>query len=175
MLFYDKMHRMKSESKFLPDSVSGVLKSLLLRICGTTILLVGIWALLALVFHNSYLDGFACASTFGPQSFMGNVVGFVRYVIGFVPALFVILCCMRWGASMAMVWDAEYAPEYNILRGFIAICAGAAGFGIVAPSATYGGLIGAIAASDITSIIGGWGVIFGLLFMWVLFCWYCFL
>jgi len=160
---------MKSESKFLPDSVSGALKSFAVRICGAAILLVGFWAALALVFHNSYLDGFACASTFGAQSFMGNVVGFLRYVIGFIPSLFFILCVMRWGASMALRWDAEYAPEYNILRGFIAICAGAAGFGIVAPSATFGGLIGSVAASDIASIIGGWAVILGLICIGVFF------
>ena len=128
---------MKSESKFLPDSVSGALKSLLMRICGGAILLVGAWALLALLFHNSYLDGFACASTFGRQSFMGNIVGFMRYVIGFIPSLFLILCIMRWGVSMAMNWVSEYAPEYNILRGFIAVCAGVAGFGIIVPSLVF--------------------------------------
>ena len=156
------MHRMKSESKFLPDSVSGAIRALVRRVCGVAILCLGVLALLGLMFHNSYLDGFACASTFGSQSFMGNVVGFVRYFIGFVPALFLILCIMRWGVSMAMNWDAEYAPEYNVLRGFIAICAAAAGFGMIAPSATYGGLIGAIAANDLGALIGGWCVLVGM-------------
>jgi len=154
---------MKSESKFLPDNISGALKTLFLRICGGVILLVSFWALGALVFSNSLLDGFACASTFGVQSFMGNIVGFIRYIIGFIPTVFLILCIMRWGASLALQWDAEYAPEYNILRGFIAVCAGAAAFGIIAPSSTFGGLSGAIVASDITSLIGGWGIIIGLL------------
>ena len=156
---------MKSESKFLPDSVSGAIRALVRRVCGVAILCFGVLALLGLMFHNSYLDGFACASTFGSQSFMGNVVGFVRYFIGFVPALFLILCIMRWGVSMAMNWDAEYAPEYNVLRGFIAICAAAAGFGMIAPSATYGGLIGSIAANDVGSLIGGWCVLVGMICM----------
>ncbi len=163
------MHGMKTESKFLPDSVSGAIRALVKRICGAAILLVGVWALLALVFHNSYLDGFACASTFGNQSFMGNVVGFMRYMIGFVPTLFLVLCMMRWGVSLALNWDADFAPEYNILRGFIATCAGAAGFGVIAPSATYGGFAGAIVANDIASLVGAWGVIFGFIFIGVFF------
>ncbi len=160
---------MKSESKFLPDSVSGALKSLFARACGAAILLVGAWALIALFFHNSYLDGFASASTFGNQSFMGNVISFMRYMIGFIPSLLLILCTMRWGVSLVLNWEPEYAPEYNILRGFIAICAGAAGFGIIAPSATYGGLAGAIAANDIGGLIGAWGIIFGFIFIGVFF------
>ena len=160
---------MKSESKFLPDSVSGALKTVLRRAWGAVVLLVGMWAFLALVFHNSYLDGFACASNFGTQSFMGNVISFTRYVIGFVPSLFLILCIMRCGVSMAMNWESEYAPEYNLLRGFIAICAGAAGFGIIAPTATFGGLTGAIAGNDVSNIIGAWAVIPGLLCIGVFF------
>lgn len=160
---------MKSESKFLPDRVSGALKSFMRRACGAVILLIGIIALLALFFHNSYLDGFACASTFGNQSFMGNVIGFLRYMIGFMPTLFLILCVLRWGVSLAMNWVDEFAPEYNILRGFIAICAGAAGFGMVVPSATYGGLAGVIVANDISSLIGGWCVLLGLICMGVFF------
>ena len=154
---------MKSKSKFLPDSVSGALKSLFVRVSGLATLLIGAWALLALFFQNPYLDGFACASTFGNQSIMGNIVGFIRYVIGWVPSVFLILCIMRCGVSWAMNWDSEYAPEYNILRGFIAICAGAAGFGLIAPTATYGGLFGSIVASDIGGLIGNWCVIVGMI------------
>ena len=157
------MHHMKSQSKFLPDSVSGALRSLLRRVCGVAVLVCGALLLVALIFHNSYLDGFSCASSFGDQSFLGNVVGFVRYIIGWVPAAFLILCIMRWGVSMAMNWDAEYAPEYNILRGFIAICAASAAFGLIAPSATYGGLFGSIVASDVSGLIGNWCVLVGML------------
>ena len=164
------MHRMKSKSKFLPDSVSGALKSLFVRVCGIATLLVGALILLALFFHNSYLDGFACASTFGNQSFLGNVASFIRYVIGWVPSVFLVLCIMRWGVSMAMNWESEYAPEYNMLRGFIALCAGAAGFGMIAPSAVYGGLFGAIVATDIGGLIGNWCVLVGMLCMGVFIC-----
>ncbi len=157
------MHRMKSESKFLPDSVSGALKSLLRRVCGVVVLSGGALLLLALIFHNSYLDGFACASSFGNQSFLGNAVGFVRYIIGWVPAAFLILGIMRWGVSMAMNWESEYAPEYNILRGFIAVCLGTSAFGLIAPNATFGGLFGAIVAADVSGLIGNWCVILGML------------
>ena len=157
------MHRMKSQSKFLPDSVSGALRSLLRRVFGVAVLFVGALLLLALMFHNSYLDGFACASSFGEQSIFGNIVGFVRYIIGWVPAAFLMLGIMRWGVSMAMNWESEYAPEYNILRGFIAVCAGATAFGLIAPNATYGGLFGAIVASDVGGLIGNWCVLLGLI------------
>ena len=161
---------MKSKSKFLPDSVSGALKSLFVRVCGIATLLVGALLLLALFFHNSYLDGFASASTFGNQSFLGNVVSFLRYVIGWIPSVFLVLCIMRWGISMAMNWESEYAPEYNILRGFIAVCSAAAGMGMIAPNATYGGLFGAIIATDIGGLIGNWCVLIGMLCLGLFIC-----
>ena len=159
------MHHMKQQSKFLPESVSGAIRALVKRTLGAIILLVGVWALLALIFHNSYLDGFACASTFGRQSLMGNTVGFMRYIIGFVPAIFLILYMMRCGVSMAMNWDSEYAPEYNVLRCFITVCVGAAAFGMVAPDAAFGGLIGAITATDISGLIGIWCVLIGIVLL----------
>lgn len=152
---------MKSQSKFLPDSVSGALKTLMMRMCGGAILVCGVLLLGALFFHRPYLDGFACASSFGNQSVVGNVVGFIRYLIGWIPTAFLILGIMRWGVSMAMNWEPEYAPEYNILRGFIAVCVAAMAFGLIAPNATYGGLFGAIVATDVTALIGNWGVIVG--------------
>ena len=161
---------MKSKSKFLPDSVSGALKSLFVRIVGFATLLIGAWMLVSLFLQNPYLDGFACASTFGNQSFMGNIVGFVRYVIGWVPSAFLVLCIMRSGISMAMNWESEYAPEYNILRGFIAVCAGAAGLGMIAPGATFGGLLGAIMATDVSGLIGNWCVLVGMLFLGLFVC-----
>jgi len=66
----------------------------------------------------------------------------------------VLLC--GWGADSA-------APEYNFLRGFIAVCLGAAGLGLVAPNATFGGLAGVIVASDVGALIHGWGIIVGIL------------
>lgn len=168
-LFCDKMRAMEKQSKFLPERVSGALKSLVLRAAGAVMLVLGLWAALALVFHNPYLDGFAAAGTFGSQSLMGNVVGFVRYGVGFVPAMFLFLCMVRCGASWMLKAAAGAAPEYNILRGFIAVCAGAAGLGMIAPRATYGGLAGVIAAADMSSLIGAWTVLPGVLLIG-LFC-----
>ena len=59
------MHEMEKQSKFLPDRVSGALKSLIKRIAGGVLLAIGLWALWALFFFNPYLNGFAAASTFG--------------------------------------------------------------------------------------------------------------
>lgn len=159
------MHAMKQQSKFLPESVSGAIRTFLKRVFGAVVLCAGVLMLGGLLFHNSYLDGFACASTFGNQSFIGNVVGFVRYLIGFMPTLFLILCLMRCGISWAMNWVPEYAPEYNILRGFIAICVGAMAFGMIAPGAAFGGLVGALVASDLSALVGGWTVLVGMLML----------
>ncbi|MDE6478275.1 MAG: DNA translocase FtsK [Alphaproteobacteria bacterium] len=154
---------MESQAKFLPERVSGALKNLVLRAVGGALLVVGLWLVGGLFWHNPYLDGFAAASTFGPQGVVGQIVGPVRYVIGFVPALFLFLCIARFGLSLAMGWGEERAPEYNLLRGFIAICAASAGFGLVAPAMTLGGMMGAIVASDIGALIGGWGFLVGIL------------
>ncbi len=157
------MHEMEKQSKFLPDRVSGALKSLIKRIAGGVLLAVGLWALWSLVFFNPYLDGFAAASTFGEQSVMGQVVGFLRYGVGFIPAMFFILCIARWGLAWVAGWEEDVAPEYNFLRCFVALCMGAAGFGLLMPSATFGGLAGCLVATDVASVIGGWGLIIGIL------------
>ena len=156
---------MKSQSRFLPESVSGAIRAFFKRVFGVAVLCLGGIMLIGLLVHNSYLNGFACASTFGNQSLVGNVVGFVRYVIGFVPTLFLVLCIMRCGISWAMNWTDEYAPEYNILRGFIVVCVGALAFGMIAPGAAFGGLVGALVASDVGALIGGWTVPVGLLML----------
>ena len=169
MLFCDKMLVMEKQSHFLPERVSGALKSMTKRIIGVVLMLIGLWALFALFFHDPYLDGFAAASTFGNQSFMGQVVGFVRYGVGFVPAMFLFLCLSRFGLSLTANWEESNAPEYNILRGFIALCMGAIGFGLVMPSATFGGLAGYLVAADVLSVIGNWGIAFGVLALCVFF------
>ncbi len=157
------MYEMEKQSKFLPDSMSGALKKLIKRIAGGLLLCVGIWATFALIFYNPYLNGFSTASTFGNQSLMGQVVGWIRFGIGFLPSLFLFLCLMRWGLNWLINWQEEFAPEYNLLRGFIAICLGASGLGLVAPSSTFGGLAGNIIASDVGSVIGLWGILVGVL------------
>lgn len=156
---------MESKSKFLPERVSGALKSMVLRAAGAGLMVLGIWAAMALIFHDPYLDGFAASSSFGNQSVMGNVVGFVRYGIGFVPAMFLFLCVIRWGLAWLANRAEGAAPEYNILRVFIAICIGAAGLGLMAPSSTWGGMAGAIVAADVGAWIGGWTLLLGILFL----------
>ncbi len=144
------------ESKFLPDSVSGALKSLVKRVSGAALVAFGAMAIFSLIFHDPYLDGFATASTFGNQSFMGQIVGFVRYVVGFVPALFIFLVLIRAGLVWLFKWDDGVATFYNFLRSFIAVCMGSAAFGLIAPMTTYGGMMGAIVATDVGWLIGGW-------------------
>ena len=145
---------MAKASRFFPESVSVALKSLIKRIFGGVLVIVGLWALFALIFYNPYLDGFGVASTFGNQSLMGNIVGFVRYCIGFVPALFVVLCVARWGFAWIVNWGDETAPEYDFLRFFVAVCVGAAGLGLVLPEYLWGGMFGAIVAGDVGTLMG---------------------
>ena len=162
---------MAKNSKFLPDSVSGALKSLLSRVFGGVVCVFGAWATLALIFYNPYLDGIAVASSFGAQSWMGNLVGSVRWLVGAVPGVFLFMCLSRWGLVKALGLGISDTPEYNFLRVFISLCLGAVGFGLISPSATYGGIFGAIAANDLTLIMGKMAVLPGILclvaFMWM--------
>ncbi len=158
---------MANKANLLPERVSGALKSLALRGAGVVLLLLGVWLTLALFFHNPYLNGFGASSGFGEQSVIGNIVGFIRYGIGFIPTLFLFLCLARTGLSFAMNWTVERAPEYNLLRGFIALCFGAAGFGALFPSGSYGGIAGSVVAADISSFAGAWTFVFGLAFVGV--------
>lgn len=157
------MHCMRKESRILPERMSGALKSIAVRAFGAGLVVLGACLVLALFFHNPYLDGFAASGTYGAQSVLGQIAGFLRYGIGFVPTLFVFLCMMCGGLALAINKSEDVAPEYSVLRGFIATFLGAAGFGLVAPSATFGGLAGAIVANDLSLLIGGtWSVIVGL-------------
>lgn len=155
---------MKGQSNFLPRRMAGALKSFSLRIVGVLLLGLGIWMMVALVLHNPYLDGWAAASTFGDQTMMGQVVGFVRYAVGFIPAMFIFMCVARRGLIMALNWSGDAAPEYNFLRGFVAVGAGAAGLGLMVPSATYGGVMGAVVSADLSEMLGMWGMLIGALF-----------
>ncbi|MBQ6736225.1 MAG: DUF87 domain-containing protein [Alphaproteobacteria bacterium] len=154
---------MSKQSKFLPDSMSGALRSIIGKLFGIAIFLIAAWAVLALIFHNPYLDGLSAAGNFGNQSIMGNVVGFLRYAVGFVPAMFLLMCLARYGLTLLIGFGADSTPEYNILRGFVGICLGAAGFGLIAPRTTFGGMIGSIVAADISGLIGGFGILVGIL------------
>ena len=160
---------MKKKSKFLPERVSVALKGMLSRLMGAVLCLFGFWALIALIAFDAYLDGLAVVSTFGSQSVMGNIVGGLRYFIGTVPSLFVFLALMRLGAGHMIGLKSDVGPEYNFLRGVIAVCMGAIGFGILSPNA--GGLFGAIAAADFEALFAGATIIIGiaavLLFLWL--------
>lgn len=162
---------MVRNSRFLPDSVSGVLKSLMSRILGGLVCVLGGWATVALLLYNPYLDGVAVSSSFGSQSMMGMFVGAVRYLVGMVPGVFLLLCFARWGLVKLAGLEISETPEYNFMRVFITVCLGAIGFGMIAPNATYGGLMGAIAANDLTLLIGNMAIVVGLFalvaFMWM--------
>lgn len=152
------------KSKFLPERFSSALKRLGLRIVGVGMLFIGVWLSIALLFHNPYLNGFAVSSGFGTQGIIDYIVGFTRYGIGFIPTLFLFMCITRAGISFVMNWEAERAPEYNTLRGFIAVCMGAAGLGSIMPSTSFGGMMGSIVANDIGSLAGSWTFVFGIAF-----------
>lgn len=155
------MRGMAKSSKFFPESISSALKVLVKRVAGVVMLALAIWLLIAAIVFNPYLDGFAAASTFGTQSVMGQVIGFLYYFIGVIPTLFVILCIARWGLAWMANWHDDVSPEYNFLRFFIALCVGATGLGLIMPSHTWGGIFGAIVAHDLYSVMGIWCVAIG--------------
>ncbi len=164
------MQSMEGKSRFLPEKLSGALKSLAWRLLGMLMFLMGGLFIVATFFHNSDLDGWAVSSTFGNHGLVGNFISFMRYVFGFIPMMFLFLCLMRAGVNFIGGRDNEITPEYNLLRGFITLCLGCAGFGMLVPSSTFGGLLGAIAASDVGLLIGNWEILVGVLclggFLW---------
>ncbi len=153
---------MAKKQNFLPDSIRGAACGVAFRGLGVALIFLGAWLCFALIFHNPYLDGFAAASSFGRQSLIGNIVGFILYGIGFIPALFIFLFMARSGIAMMLKWD-EGSPEYNILRAFITTIIGSFGFGAVMPSKAWGGLVGAIVAHDIGLFANGWVFVFGII------------
>ncbi len=76
---------------------------------------------------------------------------------------------MRFGAMCTIGVKSDVGPEYNFLRGFIAVCMGAIGFGVLSSNA--GGLFGAIAAADLKAAFDGLAVVVGILsvlvFLWM--------
>lgn len=152
-VFCDKIPIMDKKSKFLPESISSLLRNLTLRALGVLVCLIALLLILALFFGGSYLSGFATQSTFGGQGVIGGTVAFLRYVVGFIPSLFLFLCLARFGLSLLIAWEQERAPEYNLLRGFVTLCVGCAGFGLMFPSASFGGLFGAIVSADLGSVL----------------------
>lgn len=156
--FYDRIRFvMAGKSNFLPGSIAEALKSLCRRVIGLLVLVMGLGLVLAMLFYNPYLSGVGVASNFGSHSIIGWIVGAVRYVIGALPGIFVFLCIARWGAARLIGLDCDDGPEYNLLRGFIAVCMGAVGLGCLMPSMAFGGIFGAVAASDLRYLLGGVG------------------
>ena len=145
---------MDKKSKFLPESISALLRNVALRALGLIICLISLWMILNLFFASPYLSGFAVQSSFGGQGLIGGTVAFSRYVVGFIPSLFLFLCMARFGLSLLISWDEERAPEYNLMRGFVAVCIGCAGFGLMFPGKSFGGLFGAIVSADLGSLLG---------------------
>ncbi len=131
-----------------------MLRKLSVRAIGVLFCLCSLWLVFALFFYNPYLSGFAVKGTFGNQGIIGNIVLFARYVVGFIPALFLFLCLGRFGLSLFIGWDEERAPEYNLLRGFVTLCIGCAALGLMWPSKSFGGLAGAVVAGDVAPILG---------------------
>lgn len=156
---------MKKDAKLLPERISGALKAFIKRIAGCVLLALGLWAVFATLFFNPYMDGFSVASSFGEQNVMGWIVGAAIYLMGFLPTLFLFLWLSRLGLAWIAGWESNDSPEYNLLRGFIALCCGAAGLGLILPSYNFGGMMGTVVNADLTSIIGSWAVIIGIVLL----------
>ena len=144
---------MEKKSHFLPESISAVLRNLALRGLGILLGVLSLWMMFSLFFSDPYLSGVGAHGSFGNQGIIGNIVGFMRYVIGFIPTLFLLACLGRFGVSLFICWDEERSPEYNLLRGFVTLCVGCAGLGLMATSKTFGGLAGAIVAADLGPVL----------------------
>ena len=144
---------MEKRTNLLPESISSLLRNLSLRAVGIVFCLLSLFLILKLFFFNPYLSGIAVQGSFGEHGIFGNIVGFFRYAIGFIPTLFLFLCLGRFGLSLFIKWDEERAPEYNLLRGFVTLCVGCAGLGLMFVNESFGGLAGAIVASDLGPIL----------------------
>ena len=91
---------MNKNSKFLPTSISEMLRKLSVRGVGILLCLLSLWLVFILFFQNPYLSGFSVQGTFGSRGIIGNIVVFVRYMVGFIPALFLFMCLGRFGLSL---------------------------------------------------------------------------
>ena len=139
---------MEKRSHLLPESIARVLRNLSLRGLGVLFCAISLWMIFVLFLYDPYLSGVGAYGTFGEQSLIGNVVGLMRYGVGFIPTLFLLLCLGRFGVSLFVGWDEERAPEYNFLRGFVTLCLGSISLGLISTSGTFGGLAGAIVGVD---------------------------
>jgi len=153
----------------LPESISSMLRSLGVRLLGILFFILSVCLILTLFIYNPYYSGFFTASSFGVQTIIENVVGFIRYTIGFIPTLFIFMCLGRFGLSILIGWDEEHAPEYNFLRGFITLCIGTSGLGLINLDKTYGGLAGVIVATDLHKIVNNFALPIGIVLIVLFF------
>ena len=156
---------MDKKSRFLPESMAVLLRKFALRAGGLLLCVISLWLILILFFSNSYMDGFAVRSSFGTRGLITNLVAFSRYVVGFIPSLFLFLCLGRFGLSLFVGWEEERAPEYNLLRGFVTLCVGCSAFGLIARNKSFGGLFGAIVGRDVGTWLGAGAFSIGLLLL----------
>ncbi|MDR1207654.1 MAG: DUF87 domain-containing protein [Rickettsiales bacterium] len=144
---------MSEQTRFLPESMTAALKNFAARAAGALLLGLGVGFIVALVRHDPFLAGFMTASDFGRQSFIGDIISFIIFGIGWVPTLFVFLYVARAGAAILFSWTGD-TPEYNALCAFIAVTLGAAGLGAMFQSSSYGGIVGVVARHDLSNIVG---------------------
>ncbi len=144
---------MKTNTRFIPESLSGALKSILTRALGLAILTFSFMLVAALVFRDPYLAGPNVSSSFGDASIIEKIVSVVSFGIGWIPTLFLFLYIARQGTILIGKWE-NPAPEYDALRAFVAIGFGAIGYGSTAPSFSFGGIAGFITAHDLSGLIG---------------------
>ncbi|MCQ2562753.1 MAG: hypothetical protein MJ158_04035, partial [Alphaproteobacteria bacterium] len=162
---------MKAKESFLPQSMRSVFHEIYIYLIGICVVCVSVWLIIALFFYNSTLSGFGIFGTFGEHYYTGKIIGFIKYVIGFIPELFLFMCLGRFGLSLlSSNITKESAPEYNFLRGFVALCFGVSGLGLISKSGCWGGYAGAVVYADIVSLVPKFVLPIGILFI-VLFVW----
>jgi S-DNA-T family DNA segregation ATPase FtsK/SpoIIIE len=145
--------------------MSRALRSLFARAIGAAVFLCGIWMIIASLRFDPNLSGFMVASSFGTQTFSGNIISFLIYAIGFVPMLFLFLYIARVG-GMAALGQGDEQPELNSMRAFLTIVFGAFAFGMVSPNLSLGGIAGVVAAADIVRFVGAEiCIVLGVIFM----------
>jgi S-DNA-T family DNA segregation ATPase FtsK/SpoIIIE len=175
----------KKSKRILPESISNALKALSLRALGAALFGAACIFVIAFFLHNPWLAGVGTASDFGVQSLIGNIISGMIYVVGWLPALFLLLYIARAGWNILS--RGPWSPEYDTIRAFLAVILGAAGMGCIAASGLLdqaaralfgpffvinymtGGMAGAVVAHDIGLFAGRFVFLFGLLFIALFF------
>ncbi|MCL2338446.1 MAG: FtsK/SpoIIIE domain-containing protein [Proteobacteria bacterium] len=156
---------MPQQTRLLPESLSHALKNFAARAAGALLLLLGIFLIVALLRHDPWLSGPGVASSFGRQSFVGELISFMIQGIGWLPTLFVFLYLSRIGTLILFNWP-HPAPELSAIVAFITIAVGAAGFGMIFSGMAAGGIVGAVVHHDIYGLVGWlWTSVIGIVFV----------